>query len=133
MYAHRRETPQHEAARAVLEALAEGPAAWGLPVFVIGEFLRVATHPRVLSPPSTSAQAMGAIEALPQSPSIRVLSPGARYWTLLSSLMAESRAVGNLVMDAQIAAVCLEHGASTILTEDRDFRRFHGVGTRGLR
>ena len=36
------------------------------------------------------------------------------------------------MMDAQIAAVCLEHGASTILTEDRDFRRFDGVTVRPL-
>jgi predicted nucleic acid-binding protein len=39
-------------------------------------------------------------------------------------LVRESGVLGNLVFDAQIAAVCLEHGARTILTEDRDFARF---------
>lgn len=112
--------------------LAEGAAAWGLPVFVIGEFLRVATHPRVLVPPSSDAEALGAIEALLESPTVRILSPGSRYWTLLSQLITASSARGNLVMDAQVAAVCLEHGATAILTEDRDFRRFDGVTARRL-
>jgi predicted nucleic acid-binding protein len=39
---------------------------------------------------------------------------------------------GNLVFDAQIAAVCLEHGATTLLTEDRDFSRFRGITTVSL-
>jgi uncharacterized protein len=99
---------------------------------VIGEFLRVATHPRVLVPPSSEAAALGAIEALLESPSVRVLSPGTRYWPLLSGLITDARARGNLVMDAQIAAVCLEHGATTILTEDRDFSRFDGIRVRRL-
>ncbi len=39
-----------------------------------------------------------------------------------ASLAAGAR--GNLVFDAQIVALCREHGISTILTNDRDFRRF---------
>ena len=39
---------------------------------------------------------------------------------------------GDLVFDAQIAAVCLEHGAATILTEDRDFHRFSGITVKGI-
>jgi predicted nucleic acid-binding protein len=31
---------------------------------------------------------------------------------------------GNLAFDAQIAAVCLEHGARELITLDRDFARF---------
>ena len=86
----------------------------------------------MLVPPSSDAEALGAIEALLESPSVRLLSPGNRYWTLLSQLITDSSARGNLVMDAQIAAVCLEHGATTILTEDRDFRRFDGITVRRL-
>lgn len=41
--------------------------------------------------------------------------------------MAQSGACGNLIFDAQIAALCLEHGAGTILTEGRDFTRFDGL------
>jgi toxin-antitoxin system PIN domain toxin len=110
-----------------LRTLAEGSAPWGLPVFVIGEFLRVATHPRVLHPPSSLEEASAAIDALLASPSLRILSPGERYWTLLRETLLEAGSRGNLVFDAQIVAVCREHGAGTLLTEDRDFRRFTGI------
>ncbi len=86
----------------------------------------------MLFPPSSDAEALGAIESLLDSPSVRLLSPGDRYWTLLTGLISASGARGNLVMDAQIAAVCLEHGGTTILTEDRDFLRFDGISVRRL-
>lgn len=132
LYAHRDAFTQHEAALVALRELAEGPVAWALPVFVIGEFLRVTTHPRVLDPPSSPQDAVDVISALMESPSIRVISPGERYWRLLRETMTAAGVRGNLVMDAQIASVCLEHGATTILTEDRDFRRFDGIAIRRL-
>jgi hypothetical protein len=44
----------------------------------------------------------------------------------------DADAKGNLVFDAQVAAVCLEHGATTILTQDRDYHRFPGITVRGI-
>lgn len=61
------------------------------------------------------------------SPSLRILTPGERYPELLLAAIREARAVGNLVMDAQIVAVCREAGVTGILTQDRDFARFSGV------
>ncbi len=115
-----------------LTQLAEGAAAWALPVFVIGEFLRVVTHPRILDPPSRETDAVQAIDGLLESPSLRILSPGARYWDLLREAVTEAGARGNLMLDAEIVAVCREHGAAAILTEDRDFRRFSGISVRRL-
>lgn len=74
-----------------------------------------------------AAEAVLSVEALLESPSFRVLRPGERYWTLLARMVRAGTVQGNLVFDAQIAALCLEHGASTILTEDRDFARFEGM------
>ncbi len=134
MYAYHSEAPQHEAARASLRGLAEGTASWGLPVFAISEFLRVVTHPRgPLRRPATGAEAIGAIDALAAGPSARVLFPGRRFLPLLRGLVREGHVRGDLVFDAQIAAVCLEHGATTILTEDRDFHRFSGIAVKGIR
>lgn len=101
-------------------------------MFVIGEFLRVVTHPRILDPPSRETAAVDAIGALLESDSVRVLSPGERYWALLREAVVEAGARGNLVLDAEIVAVCREHGATTILTEDRDFRRFPRISVRRL-
>ena len=59
--------------------------------------------------------------------SSRLLVPGERYLPLLRTVIEQADVRGNLVFDAQIAAVCLEHGAQTLLTEDRDFTRFTGI------
>lgn len=133
VYAHREEFAEHPLALTRLRALAEGDEAWAVPVFVLGEFLRVVTHPRILRPPSPLDQAVAAVRGLLESPSLRVLRPGGRYWRLLEEAIVDARAVGNLVVDAEIVAVCREHGATTILTEDRDFRRFRGITVAPLR
>jgi hypothetical protein len=132
VYAHRPEFPKHTAARSRLTALAEADAPWGLPVFAIGEFLRVITHPRLLDPPHTPAEASEAISRVLASPSLIVLYPGDRYTATLLELVIDSDVTGNLVFDAMIVAVCREHGVHTLLTEDRDFNRFDGLAVEHL-
>lgn len=124
VYAHVETMPQHQAARARLVALAEGDPLWGIPLFCLGEFLRVVTHPRLFNPPYTVDVACLALDRLLESPSVRILYPGARYWPLLAEALREADASGNLVFDAQIVAVCRETGVSAFLTADHDFDRF---------
>ena len=107
VYANREESALHAAALRALRNLAEGDEAWAIPVFCVGEFLRVISHDRLFDPPTPMLDD--------------------RYLRLLRSLLEESSTRGNLVFDAQIAAVCLEHGATTLLTEDRDFARFRNL------
>lgn len=132
VYAHRQEASQHDRALGALTALAEGAEPWGLPVFVLGEFLRVVTHRRIFDPPSTAADALAAVAALLASPTVRVLQPGERFWPLLQEAAREAGASGNLVLDAEIVAVSREHGVTAVLSEDRDFRRFPSVRLRTL-
>ena len=132
VYAHREELAQHRRARARLVELAEGAARWAIPVFCVGEFLRIATHPRLFDPPFGIDEACEALDRVLSSPSVVVLAPAERFWPLLASAMKESRAMGNLVFDAQIVAVCREAGVSALLTEDRDFDRFPGFRTARL-
>ncbi len=127
VYADRRGMPQHERALSVIRGLAEGRVAWALPVFCVGEFLRVVSHHRVFDPPTPVAEAIASIESLLASPSVRLLSPGDGYVAILAELVRASGVTGNHVFDAQIAAVCLEHGVRSILTDDHDFTRFPGV------
>jgi toxin-antitoxin system PIN domain toxin len=127
VYAHREELAQHEVARERLVGLAEGDALWAIPVFCLGEFLRVVTHPRLFDPPYPVEEAVEALGRVLESPSLRVLYPGERYWPLLAEAVREARAAGNLVFDAQIVALCREAGVSALLTEDRDFARFGGL------
>lgn len=132
VYAHREELPKHRRAGARLTEMAEGHARWAIPVFCLGEFLRVVTHPRVFDPPSTIEEACDALDRILASPSLVVLVPGERFWPLLMEAVAEADAAGNLVFDAQIAALCREAGVSTLLTEDRDFDRFRPLRTARL-
>ncbi len=127
IYAHRTESEWHEAAASRLVALGEGVERWALPVFCVMEFMRVVTHRRVFNPPSTVAQATEFIEAVTASPSCEVVQPGAEFLRWLLATAREADSHGNLMFDAQIAAVCREHGIDGILTNDSDFARFDAL------
>jgi hypothetical protein len=132
VYAHRAELPQHRAARKRLEALAAGDALWAIPVFCVGELVRVITHPKLFENPFTAPEARTAVERLLDAPGLRILRPGERYARLFLEAVEEANAVGNLVFDAQIVALCRESGVRALLTEDRDFSRFPGFATERL-
>ena len=132
VHAHREEAPKHGAAYARVVALAESPSRWGIPVFCIGEFVRVITHPRLFDPPYSAEEACEALTRLLASPSVTVLCPGPDYPALLVEAIREANAIGNLVFDAQIVALCREGGISRLVTEDRDFDRFKDLSTERL-
>jgi len=127
IYAHRAEFDEHPACLARLKELAESPLPFAVPVFCVSEFLRVVTHPKVFDPPSARTDAWGFLEALLGSPSARLIGPGSRFMTELRTLMEDANVSGNLVFDAQIVAVLVEHGVNRILSADRDMRRFSAV------
>jgi hypothetical protein len=114
----------HADARQLLQDLAEGPAPWALPWPCVYEFLRVVTHPRVFHPPMPVAAALSDLRAILASPSLVLLAETVRHPEVMASVLAASGATGNLVHDAHIAALCIEHGVSELLTGDRDFARF---------
>jgi hypothetical protein len=115
-----------------LTALAEGDAPWGVPAFCIGEFLRVVTHARVFTPPTSVEDACRAVERWLESPTCHVLTPGPRFPGLLLKAAREAEASGNLAFDAQIVALCRESNVGVLITEDRDFSRFPGFCVRRL-
>jgi toxin-antitoxin system PIN domain toxin len=127
VYAHREEMPAHARAKGHLLRLAQGATPWALPVFCLGEFVRVVTHPRIFTPPSALTVALQFLDALLRCPSVRLLTADADYGRAYIEVSEKARASGNVAFDAQIAAVCLVHGA-TLLTADRDFYRF-GIET----
>jgi len=133
VHAHREESPKHRAAAGRLAALAGSTAMWGIPVFCIGEFLRVITHRRVFNPPHTPAEACEALTRLLTLENVIVLMPGPNYPRLLTEAVQEADADGNLIFDAQIVALCRECNVSALLTEDRDFERFAGLRVERLK
>jgi uncharacterized protein len=73
---------------------------------------------------ASAAEAISQIDAWLESPSVVLLSEGATYWSLLSSLLASAKVTEPLVHDARIAALCLSHGVRELCSADRDFSRF---------
>jgi predicted nucleic acid-binding protein len=90
----------------------------------MGEFLRVVTHPKIFKPPSTMEIALEALTGLLDSPTVQILSSGPRFPELFAETIRKAQIRGNLVFDAQIAALCLEHAVEGLLTLDRDFSHF---------
>lgn len=127
IYAVRAESKFHSAALTLISQLAEHSTPWAIPWPCAYEFLRVVTHPRVFSPPSEPEEAVATLETLRQSPSLVMLGDGPTHFRVMTSVLRTSGASGNLIHDAHIAAICIEHGVSELFTMDRDFARFPGL------
>lgn len=130
MYARRAELPRHRAARALLRGLAEGVEPWAIPWPCVYEYLRVVTHPKVFAPPTDPERALADLESLLESPSLVLLGEGPAHAGHLARAVRGGAVAGNLVHDAHIAALCIEHGVRELWTADRDFARFPGLRTR---
>ena len=128
--ARREEAPHHIEARRLLEQLANGREPWAIPWPCIYEFLRVVTHPRICDPPTPIDTALEDLESLFRSPSLVLLGEGPGHRGHLVRTVGSGRATGNLVHDAHIAALALEHGVSELLTGDWDFARFPALRSR---
>jgi toxin-antitoxin system PIN domain toxin len=130
VYARRSETAHHTAARKLVRDLAEGDEPWAIPWPCVYEFLRVVTHPKVFDPPTDLETALADLESLLESPSLALLREGSGHMTYFQRMIGEGEAKGNLVHDAHIAALVLEHGVRELWSTDRDFARFPGVRSR---
>ena len=127
IYAEDRASPRRETALDLLQSLANGPAPWAIPWPCIYEFLRVATHPRALRSPLPMSTAQSDLRAITASPSLLLLAETERHLQVLEQVLRDSGVTGSLLHDAHIAALCIEHGVSELVTADRDFRRFRGL------
>jgi toxin-antitoxin system PIN domain toxin len=130
VYARRQESAHHMAARELLEGLAEGDEPWAVPWPCVYEFLRVITHPRVFDPPTDPRVALDDLESLFDSPSLTLLGEGPSHPAHLRQTVEAGHASGNLIHDAHIAALAVEHGVRELWTTDRDFSRFPGLRIR---
>lgn len=126
VYAHRPESPDHDAHRSWLEESVNADAAYGVADLVLSGFVRVVTHPRVFNQPTPVAEAIRAAALLRGRPNCRVVEPRERHWAIFTGLCETVGARGSLVADAYLAALAIESGSEWITT-DRDFSRFPGL------
>jgi uncharacterized protein len=126
LYAYHPRAEQHAESRGWLETVLSGPDLVRFAWVTLWGFLRIATNPRVFERPLSTTEAETAIFSWLAQPAAGILDPGERHWDILCDLVRDGQAAGPLIMDAVLAAIALEHGA-TVCTTDRDFSRFSGL------
>jgi toxin-antitoxin system PIN domain toxin len=126
IYAHHTGAEQHQRSKEWLERTLESGELAGFAWATLLAFLRITTSPKPFTAPFTAEEAASIVTGWLSNPGVSVLYPTERHWTILSKLMDEGQAKGALVMDAHLAALAIEHGA-TLCTTDRDFTRFKGL------
>lgn len=126
LYAVNEASPHHEGARSWLDGALGSREPVGFAWTVLLAFVRLATHPVVFARPLSSEDAMAIVRTWLAQPSAVVVEPTSRHADVLAGLLAEAGTAGNLVNDAHLATLAIEHGA-TIVTFDADFGRFAGV------
>ena len=90
---------------------------------VLSAFIRIGTNPRVFESPLSLEQSLDRIHSWIDQPCTRIIRPTERHWTTFQRVLKDGQAVANLVTDAHIAALALEHGC-TLASTDADFARF---------
>ena len=90
---------------------------------VLSAFIRIGTNPRVFDHPLSLEQALSRVQSWLDQPCTRVVRPTERHWAIFQQMLMDGQAVANLVADAHLAALAIEHGCELAST-DADFARF---------
>lgn len=123
LYAVDETSPFHERARDWMEETLNGSRRVGLPWASLTAFLRIVTNPRALADPLAPAEAWALVDAWLDAPTVWVPTPGRGHREILGRLVGDLDLRANLVPDAVLAALCIEHGLEMV-SADTDFARF---------
>lgn len=123
LYAYNEDAPKHAEAKQWLEEQLSLPDIFGLSWQVITAFLRISTNPKAFPQPFDLPEAIEITDEWLRHPRIRILTPTKNHWTIFQDLIVEGQTKAALMMDAHLAALAIEHGA-TLATTDNDFSKF---------
>ena len=126
LYAHDSSSPFHAKAVGWWQSCLSGTEPVGLLHVVTFGFVRIATNPRAFVNPMTAAEAAGHVRSWLEQPPVQVIAPGPDHLRQTLELLETLGTAGNLVSDAQMAALALDHDA-VLHTADADFVRFPGL------
>ena len=129
LYAVDEASPFHARARQWLEDALNGTRRVGLPWVSLTAFLRIVPNPRALAEPLAPAEAWALVDAWLDAPTAWLPTPGRGHRAILGRLIADLDLRANLIPDAVLAALCIEHGREMI-SADTDFARFTGLSWR---
>jgi toxin-antitoxin system PIN domain toxin len=126
VYASDRDSSHHEAARAWIEQALSSTETVGFAAVALLGFVRIRTNPRLFEVPLSVAEALDQVDEWLEQPPATVLHPGGSHLGVFRRLLEPSGTAGNLVTDAHLAALAIEHGA-TLASFDGDFHRFENL------
>jgi uncharacterized protein len=116
----------HPSASRWLTEQLNGPRRVGLPWQCLGAFLRISTNPRAAERPLSPDEAWAHVDEWLAPEAAWTPSPTERHAEVLGALITSYQLRGNLVADAQLAALAMEHGL-TVYSADTDFARFREI------
>lgn len=126
VHAHRADTDHHEDAAAWLSARLRAPEPFAVSELVLSAFVRIVTNHRIFVDPTPTGTALDFCAAVLNAPASVIVRPGPRHWAIFDRLCRQAKARANVVPDAYLAALAIEHGADWV-TLDAGFRRFSGL------
>jgi uncharacterized protein len=126
VYACVTELPQHQSARRWLEERLGATQRVGMPWPSLITFLRLVVNPRVFKRPVPVAAAWARVEGWLGLEQVWVPQPTERHAAVLGPLLVQLGGRAELVPDAHLAALAIEHGL-TLCSSDGDFARFSGL------
>jgi uncharacterized protein len=126
IYAFREGAPEHTRCQTWLQSVVDGAEAFAMSPQVLSSFIRIVTNRRIFGTPDTTENAIAFANGFLAQPHCQIVQPGQRHWGIFCELCRQAQATGDLVADAWLAALAIEHGCEWITT-DRDFARFPGL------
>ena len=126
LYAYNMDAADHAKAKEWLEGELSNPSLFCLSWQTITAFIRISTNHRAFPRPLSIEQAVKIVSSWLDRPQCHVLAETEQHWVIFAERLAKEKTTGPLVIDAHLAALAVEHGA-TLATTDRDFARFSGL------
>ncbi len=123
LYASLRAFDQHARAHKWFLGALRGGESVGIPWESIVAFLRLSTNARILSEPLSNSQAWSLVQTWLSLDNVWIPVPADEHAAVMSRLLKDPAVVGNLIPDAHLAALAMEHGL-TLMSCDSDFARF---------
>jgi toxin-antitoxin system PIN domain toxin len=124
LYASDAGSPLHQRASTFLRECVSKREVFCVAWVTLMSYLRIATHPAIFGRPLAHEEAARNVEALLAVPHCRAIGEEEGFWDRYREVTRDVPTRGNLVPDAQLAALLGQHGIVTLYTHDRDFRKF---------
>lgn len=124
VYASNLDSPYHAEASSFLEKRARGREIFCIAWHTAMAYLRIVTHRGILPTPLSPDEALRNLADLGALPHVRMLGERPGFLAAYAEATAGTPLRGNLVPDAHLATVLLQHDVRTLYTNDSDFRRF---------